>query len=121
MTEKYLCPKCYRASYTPTLNIHIICSYCGFDYHSKKPDRRISKRVQIKELITLELNDKMRLKVNVIDTSDKGVGVIFPNHSSINKGDTVRYAFGKRGKQGEAKVVWLQEGDENQKAGLLLN
>ena len=121
MTEKYLCPKCGKASYTPTLKIHVICSYCGFDFHSKKPDRRLSKRAQIKEFITLELNDQMRLKVNVVDTSAKGVGVILPNHSSINKGDKIRYSFGERGKQGEATVVWFQEGHENQKAGLLLN
>ena len=63
----------------------------------------------------------MRLKVNVVDTSAKGVGVIFPNDYSVSKGEKIRYSFGKNGKRGEAKVVWFQEGDENQKAGLLLD
>ncbi len=121
MLDKYLCPKCSKASYTPTLNIHVICSFCGFDFHRSKPDRRISKRSQIKEFITLELPDKKLLKADVVNTSAKGVGVILSNHSRIKKGDTLKYSFGKKGKRGDAKVVWFKEGKNNEEAGLLLN
>ena len=121
MVDRIACPKCNRASYAPTLKIHVICSFCGFDFHKSKPDRRLSKRSQIKEFITLELPDKMLFKANVVNTSAKGVGVILSNHSNIKKGDTLRYSFGKKGKRGDAKVVWFQEGTDNQEAGLLLN
>ena len=121
MLDKYLCPKCNKASYTPTLRIHVICSFCGFDFHRRKPDRRLSKRSEINEFITLELPDKMPLKAHVVNTSAKGVGVILSNHSSIKKGDTLKYSFGQKGKSGDAKVVWFREGKESQEVGLLLN
>jgi hypothetical protein len=87
----------------------------------RKPDRRLSKRSQIKESITLELPDKILLKASIVNTSAKGVGVMLSNHSSIKKGDTLRYSFGKKGKRGDAKVVWFKEGKNNEEAGLLLN
>ncbi len=121
MSDKYLCPKCGKASYAPTLRIHVICSFCDFDFHKNKPDRRLSKRSQIKEFITLELADEMFLQAVVVNTSAKGVGVILSNHSNIKKGDTLRYSFGKKGKRGDAKVVWFKEGPNNEEAGLLLN
>ncbi len=63
----------------------------------------------------------MRLKVNVVDTSANGAGVILSNPSGVKKGDIIRYSFGRRGKRGSAKVVWFEEGKEYQKVGLLLN
>ena len=62
----------------------------------------------------------MRLKVNVVDTSANGVGVILSNPSGVKKGDIISYSFGRRGKRGSAKVVWFEEGKEYQKGGLLL-
>ena len=121
MVDSITCPKCIRASYTPSLSIHIICSFCGFDFHRSKPDRRLSKRSQINEFITLELNDQRHLKVNVVDTSANGVRVILSNPSGVKKGDTIRYFFGKRGKRGKAKVVWHDNAKGNERAGLLLN
>ena len=120
MVDRITCPKCNRASYALSSSIHMICSYCGFDFHRSKPDRRLSKRSQIKEFITLDLNDQMRLKVNVVDTSANGVGVILSNPSGVKKGDIIRYSFGRRGKRGSAKVVWFEERKEYQKVGLLL-
>ena len=75
----------------------------------------------MKEFITLELHNQIILKANVVNTSEKGVGVIFSNPSGVKKGDMIKYSFGKKGKRGKAKVVWHDNAKGNERVGLLLN
>ncbi len=121
MVDRITCPKCGISFYADDKNVSIPCFSCGFVFNWTIPDRRLSRRTQIKEFITLELHNQILLKADVVNTSAKGVGVIFSNHSGVKKGDTIIYSFGKRGKRGKAKVVWHDNAKGNERAGLLLN
>ena len=119
--ERVVCPNCSSESYTFSKEVYGPCPFCGFEFHWAIPNRRLSERTKIKEFITLELHNQILLKANVVDTSVKGVGVIFSNPAGVKKGDETMYIFGKKGKRGRAKVVWHDNAKGNERAGLLLN
>ncbi len=118
MAERIICPKCNRDAYTTAPEVYGPCPYCGFVFNWRSPDRRVFERTKKKVPITLEVDGKVRT-AETKDASIRGIGIIINSPFFIKKGEKIRCNFGKNDEMRETKVVWVEEGKDSQRVGLL--
>jgi ribosomal protein L37E len=119
MTERIVCPRCSRASYTTAPEVFGPCPYCGFVFNWRSPERRVFERSPSTFKLTVEIDGKKQ-DAKMVDLSKRGMGVILTNPPFVQVGDQIKCIL-RRSKEElrETRVVWSKKGDDSQRIGLL--
>ena len=117
-TNKIVCPKCTKPSYTTATEIYGPCPYCNHIFYWNSTERRDFERKNNENPIILKFN-KQVFTAEIRDISKGGIGVIIPGPNLVKKGDQIRCIFGESDEMRNTKVVWTEVVDDNQRVGLL--
>ena len=118
MEKKINCPSCSKAIDATSCKVYCPCPHCGFVSDWGRPDRRIFGRTGKEVSITLELNSELCI-AKTTDVAEKGTGVLIESLPFVKTGDQIRCKIGKDKEMRDTKVVWVLEGEDKQRVGLL--